>query len=467
MSKIIKTLNSFKSSLINDSFSLTYDKNIYKLTNEYFQLIRELIQKYHSNKIKPKDSNLTKISFPKNITYKILILKYIAFEFEKGNVWMKELYEKILEQVFPSDEFFLYLFNICEFEIRTIPQCVQNFEKKIKYIPQSSVFTYNVIDENNIKSNDEPLIQYKLYKQHIYEYVQIIRDQIEVSINPINFIIRNYINCFSNHIINIRDELIIMKRAKSNSFLEKQGNKICLNIFEQINNFIYNLTNCLILLYSKINNNQIFFEEIDEFISLLTSSFFGQKELNNDIYKIILDIIKIKNAKQIEKLKNLTKSYRGVEPEDFGVNEKFCLTEKSVNYYMKTFKKNFEGKIPLIAFEKSIKMMKNIYLYRKPVDKLLLTKKMKSCIYEEIMDFWKQVPEYELNNKELKLDIATDDYINIFEYIIIKSGMSDLIAHVEFIEVFTTEKTRKNLDDYYLQQIKVGLMQLDDLGKNK
>ena len=466
MSKIIKTLNSIKSSLINDSFSLTYDENLYKLSNEYFQLIREIIQKYNSKKIKPKDSNLTKISFPKNITYKILILKYIAFEFEKGNVWMKELYEKILEQVFPSDEFFLYLFNISEFEIRTIPQCVQNLEKKIKYIPQSSFFTYNVIDENKIKSND-PIIQYKLYKQNIYDYVQIVREQIEISINPINFIIRNYINCFSNYLIDMREELITIKRLKSNSFLEEHGNKICTNIFEQINNFLYNLTNCLILLYSKINNNQIFFEEIDEFISLLTSTFFSQKELNNDIYKIIFDIIRIKNTKKIEKLKNLTKSYKGIEPEDFGVNEKFCLTEKSVNYYMKSFKKNFEGKIPHIAFEKSIKMMKNIYFYRKPVDKLLLTKKMKSCIYDEIKEFWKQVPEYDLNKKELKLDIATDDYINIFEYIIIKSGMSDLIAQIEFIEVFTTEKTRKNLDDYYLQQIKVGLMQLDDLGKNK
>ena len=466
MSKIIKTLNSIKSSLINDSFSLTYDENLYKLSNEYFQLIREIIQKYNSKKIKPKDSNLTKISFPKNITYKILILKYIAFEFEKGNVWMKELYEKILEQVFPSDEFFLYLFNISEFEIRTIPQCVQNLEKKIKYVPQSSFFTYNVIDENKIKSND-PIIQYKLYKQNIYDYVQIVREQIEISINPINFIIRNYINCFSNYLIDMREELITIKRLKSNSFLEEHGNKICTNIFEQINNFLYNLTNCLILLYSKINNNQIFFEEIDEFISLLTSTFFSQKELNNDIYKIIFDIIRIKNTKKIEKLKNLTKSYKGIEPEDFGVNEKFCLTEKSVNYYMKSFKKNFEGKIPHIAFEKSIKMMKNIYFYRKPVDKLLLTKKMKSCIYDEIKEFWKQVPEYDLNKKELKLDIATDDYINIFEYIIIKSGMSDLIAQIEFIEVFTTEKTRKNLDDYYLQQIKVGLMQLDDLGKNK
>ena len=466
MIKVIKTLNSFKSSLINDSFSLTYDKNVYKLTNEYFQLIRELIEKYHSKKIKPKDSNLGKIKFPQNITYKLLILKYIAYEFEKGNVWIKELFEKINEQVFPSEEYFLYLFNISEFQIRTKPQCFQNLEKKTKYIPQSSYFTYNVIDDNNIASN-EPLIQYKLYRQHIYEYVQIIRDQIEVSINPINFIIKNYINCYSKHIIAMRDELIIIKRAKSLSFLEEECNKVCKNVFEQINNFIFNLTNCLMLLYSKINNYQIFFEEIDEFISLLTSLFFNQRELNNDIYKIILDLIRFKNLKKIEKLKNLAKSYKGIEPEDFGVDEKYCLTEKSVNYYMKTFKKNFEGKIPHIAFEKSIKMMKNIYIYRKPVDKLLLTTKMRTCIFEEIKEFWKQVPEYNLNKKELKLEIAIDDYINIFEYIIIKAGMSDLIVHVEFVEVFTTEKIRKNLDDYNLQQIKVGLMQLNDLGNNK
>ena len=465
MSKIIKTINSIKSSLINDSFSLTYDKNVYELTNEYFQLIKEIIQKYNSKKIKPKDSNLGKISLPRNISYKVLILKYIAFEFEKGNVWMKELYEKILEQVFPPEEYFLYLFSINEFEIRTRPQCFQKVEKKVKYIPQSSYFTFNTIDENNIVSN-EPLIQYKLYKQKIYEYVQIIGDQIEAPINPINFIIRNFINCYSKQIIDIKNDLIIIKRKKTNSFLEEESNKKCDIIFKQINDFISNLTNCLILLYSKINNYEIFFEEKDEFISLLTSSFFNQKEINNDIYQIIIDLIRIKNNKKIENLKNISKSYKGIEPEDFGVNEKFCLTEKSVNYYMKSFKKNFEGKLPRIAFEKSIKMMKNIYVYRKPIDKLLLTTKMRSCILDEIKEFWKQVPKEELNSKELKLEVTIDDYINIFEYIIIKAGMSDLIVHIDFIEIFTTEKTRKNINDYNLQQIKVGLMQLNDLRKN-
>ena len=30
--------------------------------------------------------------------------------------------------------------------------------------------------------------------------------------------------------------------------------------------------------------------------------------------------------------------------------------------------------------------------------------------------------------------------------------------HIDFIEIFTTEKTRKNINDYNLQQIKVGLI---------
>ena len=133
---------------------------------------------------------------------------------------------------------------------------------------------------------------------------------------------------------------------------------------------------------------------------------------------------------------------------------------------MKSFKKNFEGKLPRIAFEKSIKMMKNIYVYRKPIDKLLLTTKMRSCILDEIKEFWKQVPKEELNSKELKLEVTIDDYINIFEYIIIKAGMSDLIVHIDFIEIFTTEKTRDNIDDYNLRLIKAGLMQLNELENN-
>ena len=449
MSKIIKIIDSIKSSLINDSFSLTYDKRLYNITNEYFQLIQKIIQKYHNKKIIPKDSSLGHIHFPPNINYKILILKYFAFEFEKGNVWMKELYEKTMDQIFPSEEYFLYLFNISEFEIRTRPQCFQNIDKKVNYIPQSSYFTYDLIDENEVLSND-PLILHKLYKQEIYKFVKIIRDQIEAPINPINYMIRIFINCFSKQVINMRDELLSLKRKKQEALLEQEGKKILKNISKQIKDFIKKLSECLALLYSK-------------FTSLLTSLFFSQKDLKDDIYKIILDIIRIKNTKKIEKFKKLLITYKYAEPEDFGVKEKYCLTEKSVNYYMKCFRKNFGGNVPNVAFENSIKLMKNFYLYRKPIDKLLLINEMRMCILDEIEKFWKQVPE-EYNTKELKLEMGADDSINIFEYIIIKSGMNDLVVHIDFIEAFIPEETLNN--DKYFQQINVGLMQLNDLGNN-
>jgi len=462
MSKIIKIVGSIKSSLINDSFSLTYDKRLYNITNEYFQLIQKIIQKYHNKKIIPKDSSLGHIHFPPNINYKILILKYFAFEFEKGNVWMKELYEKTMDQIFPSEEYFLYLFNISEFEIRTRPQCFQNIDKKVNYIPQSSYFTYDLIDENEVLSND-PLILHKLYKQEIYKFVKIIRDQIEAPINPINYMIRIFINCFSKQVINMRDELLSLKRKKQEALLEQEGKKILKNISKQIKDFIKKLSECLALLYSKINNKQIFSEESNEFTSLLTSLFFNQKDLKDDIYKIILDIIRIKNTKKIEKFKKLIITYKYAEPEDFGVKEKYCLTEKSVNYYMKCFRKNFGGNVPNVAFENSIKLMKNFYLYRKPIDKLLLINEMRMCVLDEIEKFWKQVPE-EFNTKELKLEMGADDSINIFEYIIIKSGMNDLVVHIDFIEAFIPEETLNN--DKYFQQINVGLMQLNDLGNN-
>ena len=475
MSKILKSI---KSSIINDSFSLVYDKKIYESTVEYFQLIQELIQRYNIEKIKPIDSNsdIDNISFPQNITYKMLILKYIAFEYEKGNIWIKELYEKILDENFPSEEYFLQLFNISEFEVRTKPQCIQNSKNKKNYIPQSKIFTYDIIET---PISNDPLIQYKFYKQHIYKYVQIIRDQIEISINPINFIIKNYRLGMTKHIINKRDELVDIKLNKSYDIFEEQCNKICNNIFEQINNFIYNLTNCLILLYSKINNYQIFFEEINEFISLLVSLLFEPNEKRNkyndiniiqerdDFYKVILDLVKLKNIKSTEKIKKVIKSYRGIEPEDFKVPDKYCLNEKSVNYYIKCFKKNFVGNIPEMAYEKSIKMLKEIYKYRSPIDKLLLTTKLRKSIKDEIDEFWGYLPEDELKRKELKFEIEIDDYINIFEYMIVKSGLNDLMAQIDFIEIFVNDKIKKELGEYNMKQIKVGLMQISDLDKKK
>ena len=473
-----KFLKSIKSSIINDSFSLVYDKKIYESTVEYFQLIEELIQRYNKEKIKPVDSNpdIENIAFPRNITYKVLILKYIAFEYEKGNVWLKELYEKILDQNFPTEEYFLHLFNISEFEVRTKPQCIGNSKNKKNFIPQSKIFTYDIIET---PISNDPLIQYKFYRQHIYKYVQIIRDQIEISINPINFIMKNYRLCMTKYIINKRDELVDIKLNKSKDIFEEQCNKICNNIFEQINNFIYNLTNCLILLYSKINNYQIFFEEIDEFISLLVSLLFEPNEKRNkyndiniiqerdDFYKVILDLVKLNNIKKIEKIKKVIKSYRGIEPEDFGVPDKYCLNEKSVNYYIKCFKKKFEGNIPEIAYDKTIKMLKDIYKYKSPIDKLLLTTKLRKSIKAEIDEFWENLPEEELKRKELKFEIEIDDYINIFEYMIVKSGLNDLISHIDFVEIFTNDKIRKELDDYNMQQIKVGLMQISDLEEKK
>jgi hypothetical protein len=44
--------------------------------------------------------------------------------------------------------------------------------------------------------------------------------------------------------------------------------------------------------------------------------------------------------------------------------------------------------------------------------------------------------------------------------------MNDLIVHIDFIEAFTTEKTRDNIDDYNLRLIKAGLMQLNELENN-
>ena len=67
----------------------------------------------------------------------------------------------------------------------------------------------------------------------------------------------------------------------------------------------------------------------------------------------------------------------------------------------------------------------------------------------------------------MKFEIEIDDYINIFEYMIIKSGMNELVSQIDFVEIFTNDKIRKELDDYNLQQIKVGLMQINDSEEKK
>ena len=113
-------------------------------------------------------------------------------------------------------------------------------------------------------------------------------------------------------------------------------------------------------------------------------------------------------------------------------------------------------------YENAIKAFKNIEKYQNPFDKLLITVKLSKIISEEISNFWSQVDQEDIINKNINLNIEADDFISIFKYLIFKSEIPDIHAQICFIDSFTSNQIKLDSEWYYLSLIQVSLMQLEE-----
>jgi hypothetical protein len=254
-----------------------------------------------------------------------------------------------------------------------------------------------------------------------------------------------------------------LEKIKNN----KEFNGICRKIFEelkeQINEFTILLTKCITLLY-KLNNIQ----EYDTYYALLISIIFNGKGNSKKLYNLLMGIIEKLEKNKIDNFKKIKLNFSQLKnPEDFAVEDKFCLNEKSKMLYENIYKKDFSGFNKInnenIPYENSINNYKKIKEYQNPFDKLLLTVKLSKIIAEDISKFWSNINEDELKNEKLKLNIEADDFISIFKYIIIKGGIEDIYSHIFFIESFTSKQIKSESEWYYLSLMQVSLMQLEEM----
>ncbi len=427
------------------------------LINSYYDYL-ELIKKY---KDKYKDKNTRNNT---NIDIKSLILDYLNFKYENGEKWIQFLIPTIKRQHFLSQNILLSIFyiDICDLIIK--PKCFNTMIAE-KIYPQSEIFTYKIIKNDDIedenKNVDIDTIKYKIKRQESYELFEVIKKQIEYKENPFNITINNFINCFSNV---VQNKLYYLEKIKNN----KEFNTICGKIFEelkqQINEFTILLTKCITLLY-KLNNIQ----EYDTYYALLISIIFNGKGNSKKLYELLMSIIEKKEKNKIENLKKIISKYAHLnkpKPEDFSVEDKFCLNEKSKMLYENTYKSDFKNINEIkesIPYENSINNYKKIKEYQNPFDKLLLTVKLSKTIAEDINKFWSHINEDDLKNQKIKLNIEADDFISIFKYIIIKGGIEDIYSHIFFIESFTSNQIKSESEWYYLSLIQVSLMQLEEI----
>ena len=414
------------------------------LINSYYEYL-ELIKKY-KDKYKVKNTQADS-----KIDIKSLILEYLKFKFENGEKWIKFLIPMIKKHQFLSQSILISIFNIDICELIIKPKCL-NLKCTEKLYPQSKIFTYKIIKDED---DEDPTIKYKIKRQENYELFEVIKRQIEYKENPFNITINNFINCFINVVEN---KINYLEKIKDNKEFNNKCGKIFEELKEQINEFTVLLTKCITLLY-KINNIQ----EYDTYYALLISIIFNGKGNSRKLYQLLMNMIEKKEKNKIENFKKIISNNNLKNPEDFSVEDKFCLNEKSKQLYENILKKEYNKVEEIKPYENTINNYKKIKDYQNPFDKLLLTVKLSKMIAEDISRFWSGIDENELENNKLKLNIEADDFISIFKYMLIKGGIENIYSQIFFIESFTSNQIKSESEWYYLSLIQVGLVQLEEM----
>ena len=423
-----------------------------KLNNELFASYNSYQESLKLFYTKYNDKNIKQES---NTDLKQLILDYLNFKLDNGEKWIKGLIYIIKKNHFLSQNILSTIFYLDIYNIMIKPKCF-NFNIKQKLYPQSKIFSYEIFDKKNLEENnniDEETKKYKIKRQESYELFDVIRTQLEYKENPFNIVINNFILFF---IEEIRNKNIYLDKIKNKEGFENYCGKVLDELKEQINEFITFLTKCITIFY-RINNIQ----EYDTYYALLISIIFNGKGNSKKLYYLFMQLINKKERNKNALFKNIIMNYQNkdnISPKDFLIEKKFCLDNDSIELINEN--KLIARKIP---YEKTINEFKNIEVYQNPFDKLLLTVKLSKIIQEEISNFWSQIKEKEIKEKNINLNIEADDFINIFKYMLIKSGITNIHNEIYFIECFTSNQIKSDSDWYYLSLIQVSLMQLEEI----
>ena len=423
-----------------------------KLNNELFASYNSYQESLKLFYTKYNDKNIKQES---NTDLKELILDYLNFKLDNGEKWIKGLIYIIKKNHFLSQNILSTIFYLDIYNIMIKPKCF-NFNIKQKLYPQSKIFSYEIFDKKKLEENnniDEETKKYKIKRQESYELFDVIRTQLEYKENPFNIVINNFILFF---IEEIRNKNIYLDKIKNKEGFENYCGKVLDELKEQINEFITFLTKCITIFY-RINNIQ----EYDTYYALLISIIFNGKGNSKKLYYLFMQLINKKERNKNALFKNIIMNYQNkdnISPKDFLIEKKFCLDNDSIELINEN--KLIARKIP---YEKTINEFKNIEVYQNPFDKLLLTVKLSKIIQEEISNFWSQIKEKEIKEKNINLNIEADDFINIFKYMLIKSGITNIHNEICFIECFTSNQIKSDSDWYYLSLIQVSLMQLEEI----
>lgn len=487
-------------SLINRSMRTSLQANYYNKQNQIISLIKK--------DFKPAIVSVNHFSVENTnigyILWKNYLFCYLKDLKEKGIKWGESLFTQLKQISFSNEYYFKSDFFYNEFKITTCPKRIRTMKDSQKKFNENDNINYCWSDNFNLNfssnfvgsfislysdslnNSDDPSTQYRKNRNRINEYLQIFKRHIFNEAHPMNIIIKKFCQHF---------EIYIDEYIKSNEIIKE---KISKNdpIITGLQNFISEMQIVLKLFYSRTISLNIFRDEKDQMINLLSSLVFNTGNIYSKLYRYFQ--LKLVDTTQIfqEKLD----AFKDIHPEDLKIKKQFCLNEITKDYQKELAKKEkdnitlvvkdkdaafFENEsIPkkggnisdIVASSESSKLLQiteksfqehNIVIksnrnnepyfdviqslrtvtkYNVPFEKMLIIATISAQIIKCVNDFWDK------NNELIKksfLNIDADELMSIFIYLIIKAQIPDLFIHISFIQYFTTAATKSTMMGYY------------------
>lgn len=171
----------------------------------------------------------------------------------------------------------------------------------------------------------DPTHEYKEFRNKVKAYMEIFKEHVFDPDHPINLVANYFKIRFSSYLSERIKELYSLKNEDLPEF-----NKICnmkTNIVtKELQKFIIKLQTCLRLMYSRTINYQYFIEEKDEVINLITNLMFK----DGVIYSKLYELYEISLYDEIKVFESKLNQFKGLKPEDLGINKKFCLNSETL-----------------------------------------------------------------------------------------------------------------------------------------
>ena len=188
--------------------------------------------------------------------------------------------------------------------------------------------SYLDINLDSFDPND-PTFQYKMKRKNVKKYIKIFKEHIyNNQLHPINRVVTlfnkffcKYINTnIDNYNKKLESQLLVGEDFTNN--IKNFENEIT----QSLRKFIIVMHCSLKLFYSTCINYNIFEEEKDDLMNLLTSLFFR----TGDLYDSIYSLYSLSFSQDIEELQEKFNDLIKVKPKDLGVQIKFCLDEDTL-----------------------------------------------------------------------------------------------------------------------------------------